>query len=131
MILEPTAQTIKRRDGKNAQKVRVYLGVKQASLAADLGISQEAVSKIEQQEEIEDDLLNKIADALGVSADVIKNFDEEKSIYNINNIRDNSFAEGSTSIAQQFNPIEKVIELYERLLKSEREKIDILLNAKK
>ena len=52
MILESTAQTIKKHDGKNAQKVRVYLGVKQASLAADLGISQEAVSKIEQQEKL-------------------------------------------------------------------------------
>lgn len=127
--LEP--KILKRNIGKNIQKVRVYLGVKQESLAIDLDISQQAVSNIEQQEEVEEDILKKIAQALGVSPDIIRNFDEEKSIYNINNIRDNTFAEGSTSIAQQFNPIEKIVELYERLLKSEREKIDILLNTKK
>jgi transcriptional regulator with XRE-family HTH domain len=131
MILESPVKTAQRHDGQNIQKLRVFLGVKQETLAADLNISQQAVSKIEQQTEIEEDQLKKIAEALGVSAETIKNFDEEKSIYNINNIRDNTFAEGCTSIAQQFNPIEKIVELYERLLKSEREKIEILLNAKK
>jgi 3-methyladenine DNA glycosylase/8-oxoguanine DNA glycosylase len=52
----------------------------------------------------------------------------ERAIYNINNIRDNTFEQGATSIAQQFNPIEKIIELYERLLQSEREKVDLLKN---
>jgi len=131
MIPEPTVNPAKRHDGKNVQKVRVYLGIKQDALASELGISQQTVSTIEQQEEIEDEQLKKIAEALGVSADTLKNFDEEKAIYNINSIRDNTFAEGSTSIAQQFNPIEKIVELYERLLKSEREKIEILLNNKK
>jgi transcriptional regulator with XRE-family HTH domain len=131
MILESTVNPGKRHEGKNVQKVRVYLGIKQDALATDLGISQQTVSNIEQQEEIDDEQLKKIAEALGVSADTLKNFDEEKAIYNINSIRDNTFAEGSTSIAQQFNPIEKIVELYERLLKSEREKIEILLNNKK
>lgn len=131
MISESPVERKKRHDGKNLQKVRVYFGVKQEALAADLGISQQAVSSLEQQEEIDEEQLNKIANVLGVSADTIRNFDEEKAIYNINNIRDNTFTEGSTSIAQQFNPIEKIVELYERLLKSEREKIDILLNSKR
>ena len=116
---------------KNLQKIRVHLGVKQETLASDLGISQQTVSKIEQQEEIEDELLDKIAKALGVSSNLIKNFDEEKAVYNINNFRDNTFEEGATAIAQQFNPIEKIVDLYERLLKSEREKIEILLQSKK
>ncbi|MEO4931727.1 transcriptional regulator, partial [Bacteroides thetaiotaomicron] len=30
------------------------------------------------------------------------------------------------SIAQQFNPLDKIVELYERLLQSEREKIELL-----
>lgn len=121
----------KRHHGKNLQKIRVHLGVKQETLAGDLGISQQTVSKIEQQEEIEDELLEKIAEALGVSTILIKNFDEEKAVYNINNFRDNTFEEGATAIAQQFNPIEKIVDLYERLLKSEREKIEILLQSKK
>lgn len=125
---ESTEKVDKRHVGHNVQKVRVYLGVKQDALATDLGISQQAIYKIEQQEEIEDELLTKIGGVLGVSAEVIRNFDLEKAIYNINNIRDNTFKKGSTSIAQQFNPVEKIVELYERLLKSEREKVEILMN---
>ena len=120
----------RRHVGRNLQKIRVYLGVKQEALAADLGLSQHTISKIERQEEIEPEILSKIANALGVSAEVIKDFDVEKAIYNINNIRDNTFEQGATSIAQQFNPLDKIVELYERLLQSEREKIELLKNRK-
>ena len=116
----------RRRDGVNVQKIRVYMGVKQESLATDLGISQYEISKIESQDEVEDELLARIANVLGVTPEVIRDFDVERAIYNINNIRDNTFEEGSTSIAQQINPIDKIVELYERLLQSEREKVEIL-----
>lgn len=133
MISEPTVNPSKRHDGKNVQKVRVYLGIKQDALASELDITQQTVSNIEQQEEIDEEQLKKIAEALGVSADTIRDFDEERAIYNIsnNNYRDATIAEGATAIVQQINPIEKIIELYERLLKSEREKIEILINSKK
>ena len=132
MTSEVIEKPAKRHVGKNLQRVRIYFGVKQEALAADIGMSQQTVSKIEQQEVIEHDILKKIGDALGISPDIIENFDEEGAIYNINNnsFRDNTFEEGSTAIAQQFNPIEKIVELYERLLKSEREKVDVLLNNK-
>ncbi len=116
----------KKHVGRNLQKVRVYLGVKQDALATDVGMSQQAISKIEQQEEIEDESLKKVAEALGVSPELIKNFDEEKAVYNINNFRDNTLEQGATAIGQQFNPVEKIVELYERLLSSEREKIQLL-----
>ena len=102
--------------------------MKQEALAADLGVNQQVISKIEKQEEIEEGLLNQIASVLGISAEVIKDFEVEKAIYNINNIRDNTFEQGSTSIAQQFNPVDKIVELYERLLQSEREKVELLKN---
>ena len=120
--------TNRRHIGRNIQRIRVYLGMKQEALAADLGVSQNIISKIEKEPEIEEGLLNQLASALGISAEVIKDFDVEKAIYNINNIRDNTFEQGSTSIAQQFNPVDKIIELYERLLQSEREKIELLKN---
>jgi transcriptional regulator with XRE-family HTH domain len=128
-----TIEPPKKHVGRNLQRVRVYFGVKQDALAHDLGLSQQAVSKIEQQPEIEDNLLKRIGDVLGVSPELIRNFDEEKAVYNINNnsFRDNTFEEGATAIAQQFNPIEKIVELYERLLKSEREKIDMLQSSTK
>ncbi len=128
MIAEPTEKLNRRHTGRNVQRVRMYFGVKQEALAADLGISQQDVSKIEQQEEIDEGMLSQIAGVLGVSSEVIRDFDVERAIYNINNIRDNTFEQGSTSIAQQFNPLEKIIELYERLLQSEREKVELLKN---
>lgn len=128
MVAETTDKLRKRHTGRNVQRVRMYFGVKQEALAADLGITQQEVSKIEQQEEIEEEMLSQIANVLGVSSEVIRDFDVERAIYNINNIRDNTFEQGATFIAQQFNPIEKIIELYERLLQSEREKVDLLKN---
>lgn len=37
----------RRHIGRNIQKIRVYLGMKQEALAADLGVSQNVISKIE------------------------------------------------------------------------------------
>ena len=120
--------------GRNLQRIRVYLGMKQEALASDLGISQQEISKIEKQDEIEDGLLTKIAEVLGISTDVIKDFDVEKAICNINNYKDATISPGATATVyaahtQQINPIEKVVELYERLLKSEQEKICLLYTS--
>ena len=70
----------RRHIGRNIQKIRVYLGMKQEALAADLGVSQNVISKIEKESEIEEGLLNKIASVLGISAEVIKDFDVERAI---------------------------------------------------
>lgn len=134
MATDTMEKPVKKHVGQNLQRVRVYLGVKQDALASELNMSQQTVSKIEQQEEIEDDLLKQIADALGVSPELIKNFDLERAVYNINhnNYREATISEGATTyaISQQVNPVEKIVELYERLLKSEREKIEILKSTK-
>jgi transcriptional regulator with XRE-family HTH domain len=131
MVAETTDKLRKRHTGRNVQRVRMYFGVKQEALAADLGITQQEVSKIEQQEEIEEEMLSQIANVLGVSSEVIRDFDVERAIYNINNsYNDATITEGSTAVVLQINPIEKIVELYERLLKSEREKIELLKNSK-
>ena len=131
MVAETTDKLRKRHTGRNVQRVRMYFGVKQEALAADLGITQQEVSKIEQQEEIDEEMLSQIANVLGVSSEVIRDFDVERAIYNINNsYNDATITEGSTAVVLQINPIEKIVELYERLLKSEREKIELLKNSK-
>ena len=124
----------RRHIGRNIQKIRVYLGMKQEALAADLGVSQNVISKIEKESEIEEGLLNKIASVLGISAEVIKDFDVERAICNINNYKDATISPGATATVyaahtQQINPLEKLVELYERLLKSEQEKIEILIEC--
>ena len=101
--------------GRNLQRIRVYLGMKQEALASDLGVSQQEISKIEKQDEIEDGLLTKIAEVLGISTDVIKDFDVEKAICNINNYKDATISPGATATVyaahtQQINPLEKVVE---------------------
>ena len=67
--------TNRRHIGRNIQRIRVYLGMKQEALAADLGVSQNIISKIEKEPEIEEGLLNQLASALGISAEVMENDD--------------------------------------------------------
>ena len=135
MDVEIKDKASQRHVGRNLQRIRVYLGMKQEALAADLGISQQEISKIEKQDEIEDKLLTQIATALGVSAEVIRDFDVERAIYNINSYKDATISPGATATVyahtQPINPLDKIVELYERLLQSEREKIELLKNANK
>ena len=130
MDVEIKEKENRRHVGRNLQRIRVYLGMKQEALAADLGVNQQVISKIEKQEEIEEDFLKRIAEVLGISEEVIKDFDVEKTIFNINHhkYKDANISEGATTyaIVQQINPLEKIVELYERLLKSEQDKIEIL-----
>lgn len=117
----------RRHVGRNLQRIRVYMGVKQEALATDLGISQHEISKIESQDEVEDKLLSRIANVLGITPEVIRDFDVDRAIYNINNsYKDATISDGATAITLQVNPIDKIVELYERLLQSEREKVEIL-----
>lgn len=130
MDVEIKEKENRRHVGRNLQRIRVYLGMKQEALAADLGVNQQVISKIEKQEEIEEGFLKRIAEVLGISEEVIKDFDVEKTIFNINhhNYKDANISEGATTyaIVQQINPLEKIVELYERLSKSEQDKIEIL-----
>ena len=130
MDVEIKEKENRRHVGRNLQRIRVYLGMKQEALAADLGVNQQIISKIEKQEEIEEGFLKRIAEVLGISEEVIKDFDVEKTIFNINhhNYKDANISEGATTyaIVQQINPLEKIVELYERLLKSKQDKIEIL-----
>ena len=130
MDVEIKEKENRRHVGRNLQRIRVYLGMKQEALAADLGVNQQVISKIEKQEEIEEDFLKRIAEVLGISEEVIKDFDVEKTIFNINhhNYKDANISEGATTyaIVQQINPLEKIVELYERLLNFEHDIIEIL-----
>ena len=123
--------------GRKISRIRELRGMKQEALAAELGISQQAVSKIEQSADVEDEALEKIAKILGVTAEGIKGFTEEAVFNIISNTFHNTSSDNSTLIASSlnyqptFNTIEKIVELYERLLASEREKNDLLKNQGK
>ncbi len=123
-------------EGRNVKRIREILGIKQDALAFDLGLSQQAISQLEQKEALDVEMLGKIAAVLKVPVDSIKNFDEQAAI-NIISTTFNSH-DNSTSLAYQssftFNPIDKIVELYERMLKDKDEmieKLDSLLKARK
>lgn len=126
--METSLGTKKRNDGYSTKRLREILGVKQEDLADKLGLSQQAISKLEQKEVIEEDVLEKIAKALNVSIEVIRNFDETAAL----NIISNSFTSNDNSTLNainhqcSFNPIDKVVELYERMLQNEKEKVALL-----
>ncbi|RYF99635.1 MAG: helix-turn-helix domain-containing protein, partial [Chitinophagaceae bacterium] len=92
-------------------------GMKQEALAIELGISQQAVSKLEQSEQIEDSTLDKVATVLGVSKEAIKNYSDEVVFNVISNTYHNSSSDHSTLIASSvnyqptFNTVEKIVEL--------------------
>lgn len=111
--------------GRKISRIREIRGIKQDHLAIELGVSQQTISKIEQSEDVEDVMLEKIAGVLGVSAEAIKNFSEEVLIFHIQNMHDNASAY-QYNYQCHYNPLDKVVELYERLLASEREKIELL-----
>ena len=107
--------------GRNIRRLREILNIKQDAIAAELKISQQAMSKLEQKKEIDDDMLERVSNALNIPVDSVKNFNEESAV----NIIANTFNDSSSSVGYNytFNPIEKITELYERLLKAEQEKI--------
>ena len=129
--------TAKVHQGRNVKRFREMLGLKQEAFAQELGEdwTQRRVSLLEGKEEIEEEVLEQVAKVLKVPVEAIKNLDEDKAINIISNtfsdFKDNSIANANHCT---FNPLDKIVELYERMLVLEREKNELLqrmLNEKK
>ena len=146
---------LKPHHGRNLKRLRDMLGMKQEALAFELGSewSQKRISLLEQKETISREILERIADILQVPAKAILDFDEATAIRNLRNQYENiaSFSQkqeeqepepvseihaavrDNALVQLSFNPLEKWItamedneKLYERLLKSEQEKVMLL-----
>jgi len=121
-------------EGKNIKRLREILGVKQETLATALNMSQQNISLLEAKETIDPTILQDVAKALNVPMDAIKNFSDEQAVNIISNtFSDNhyaAFCNSNFSYNPTFNPIDKVVELYERLLQVEREKNELLQGKK-
>jgi transcriptional regulator with XRE-family HTH domain len=120
--------------GRNVKRFREMLGIKQETLAVELGEdwNQRKISLLEQKEVVEPVILEKIAKVLKVPVKAIENFDEEAAIVNIQTNYEGA-NQGSGTIGNNlnynyctFNPIDKIVELYEALVKSEKEKIELM-----
>ncbi|HLR49023.1 MAG TPA: helix-turn-helix transcriptional regulator [Candidatus Sphingobacterium stercoripullorum] len=111
--------------GRKISRIRELRGMKQGVLAIELGVSQQTISNIENSATIEADLLAQVAKILGVTPEGIENFNEE-AVFNIIN---NTFQDSSTNNNNymcSIDPIDKIIELYERLLEAEKSKVAYL-----
>lgn len=116
--------------GRNVKRFREMLGIKQDALAYELGEdwNQKKISLLEQKETIEPDILSRVAKILKVPTEAIENFDEEQAV----NIISNTFTSNDTStlnainIQPTFNPLDKMVELYERMLQQQKEMIEKL-----
>ncbi|MBL7769547.1 MAG: XRE family transcriptional regulator [Flavipsychrobacter sp.] len=115
--------------GKNIARFRQMLGMKQDLLASIMGDdwTQIKISRLEAKEEIEEGILDEVSKAMKIPVEAIKNFDEESAL----SIVTNTFTSQDTSTLNAnpyctFNPLDKVVELFERLLASEKEKVELL-----
>ncbi|MFZ0596153.1 MAG: helix-turn-helix transcriptional regulator [Flavobacterium sp.] len=115
--------------GRKISRIRELKDMKQEALAQALGTNQQAISAIENSETIDDGKLADIAKALGVSVEAIKNFTDENMITYFNSFYDNSCTGANGMFHANhcaFNPIDKVVELFERLVQVEKEKNEYL-----
>lgn len=129
--MDHTEKTRNVHQGRNVKRLREMQGIKQEAFAYELGDTwtQKKVSQLESKETIEFDLLEQVAKILRVTPETIQKLDEDSAVNIISNTF-TDFKDNASGINYNcditFNPIEKVMELYERLLQSEKEKNDIL-----
>jgi len=114
--------------GRNISRIRELRDMKQEALAIAIGTNQQSISIIEGSESVDEEKLKKIAQALGVTPEVIKNFSEDAVFNMIGNIY-NDNASSAINLGCTFNPLDKLLEtieknekLYERLIQVEKEK---------
>ena len=133
METEEEIQNVNVHHGHNIRRTRIEKNIKQDALAALVNMTQPNVSKYEKMRVIEDERLNRFARALNVPVEYLKTLEEDAPsvvFENItNNVHDNKDSsvpitgyKGQDATTNSFNPIDKITELYERLLKEKDEK---------
>lgn len=129
--------------GRNMRLARIWKNMTQETLADKLNLYQTDISALEQKETIDDAMLERIAREMNIPKDFLTDFDLDTTMqsYNINNddsyemTQTNSDSSSGNDVVQQkivgteeniYNPLDKVTELYERLLKEKEEQIEEL-----
>lgn len=113
--------------GRNIKRFREILNINQDVLAEKVDISQQALSKLEQKPVIEEKMLVKVARALKIPVEALRNMPEEGAVNIIANTFNTSDHASWVGVPYQsndyhiVNPIEKITELYERIVELERE----------
>ena len=136
MKTEPVEKLNKRHVGRNVQRVRRLRGMSQTELGDLLGVSKQAVSKMEHTKKINDERLEQISDALGVTREGLKTFAEEAVLYSMESSHENSPITGApprtVSKDKRSNPflMEQNQKLFEELIRIEKETFESLKKEK-
>jgi len=127
--------------GRNIRRTRIEKNMNQEGLSELVHLSQPAVSKYEKMKVIDDEMLQRFARALNVPFDYLKTLEEDAQtvVFENNTVNNSEQSAGAANISMgivksdtedsindsrinNFNPIDKITELYERLLKEKDEK---------
>ena len=127
--------------GRNIRRTRIEKNMNQEGLSELVHLSQPAVSKYEKMKVIDDEMLQRFARALNVPFDYLKTLEEDAQtvVFENNTVNNPEQSAGGANISMgivksdtedsindsrvnNFNPIDKITELYERLLKEKDEK---------
>lgn len=124
-------------EGKNLKRIREIMGMKQEALGqkCESKFDQRRVSEFESMWTIPEPALQELADALGVTVEFIRAFNEEKAIFNIQNnntfdVRENSFGL-SNQPTITYNNIDKVEALLTKLIQDDTVKTQAILDLTK
>lgn len=118
--------------GRNIKHLRQIFDIKQIHLAMDLGLCQQAISRIEAQRAINDDTLNQFAKVFGVTSKYIKKFDynivvdfikyASKNIDNLSGNNGAGYNYNSFIINKEIKICDANEKYYERLAKAAKDK---------
>ncbi len=135
--MEGVAEKRKINHGRNIKMARTCQDITQEDLGFRVNMSQSKISALELEEEIEKPVLEEIAEALSIPVRFLTDFEPE-DMMNSYNVYENDFTTGEHShgdnigqkiVEQEENnyyPLDKVTELYERLLQEKDRQIEEL-----
>lgn len=110
--------------GLKIRKVRILHGWSQDELAKKIGSSKSAVSRLENSQEIEPDVLKDICDKLEVTVEGLKNLDEDAALHFTANFYEGSTVHTSAVMSNTAtlnnHPIDAMMKYFEKQLEKVR-----------
>jgi len=101
--------------GHNIKRFRQLADLSQQDLADKLGYtwSQKKVSEVEQKAIVEDDILAEVSKILNVPKDALEKLDDAAAVNILSNTFNDSSQLNGILYHPTFNPVDKLIEVYE------------------
>ena len=121
-------------EGHNVKLIREIIRLKQSVLGnlCPSKFTQQRISEFENMIQIDEPILDELAAALGVTPEFVRNFKEEKAIYNIQNNRDES---KQNNINYQptitYDAVDKITALLEKFIEEDRVKTESIATLSK